>query len=522
MAGQAGRRWPAEVASLETTGGVSLDIFREYDVRGIAGEELTPEVARLVARAFVGWLEDTGGLRAPDGRVAVIGRDNRLSSPGLASGLERGFREAGWEVVDLGVVPTPVFYWAKLKQGIHTGVIVTGSHNEARFNGFKLAAGPGTIYGEDVREVGRRVCRLADHLAGRSAAAQTRTRQDAQAVPAAKATPGARTLDPIPGYTADLCGRVRLPEGRRKPRVAVDCGNGTAALVAPELFERLGCEVLPLYAELDGTFPGHWPDPVRPENLTKLQEVVRSEGADLGVAFDGDADRLGVVDDKGEILWGDVLMILFWREILGRCPGAEAIVEVKCSQALVDEIRRLGGRPVFHRTGHSLIKATMRETGALFAGEMSGHMFFADEYHGFDDALYAAARLLRIVTRAGRPLSELLADRPRYFTTPEMRLDCPDRLKFAVVEAVRRRFSGRGLEVVDVDGARVIFPDGRWLLVRASNTQPALVVRCEAKTPEGLRRVRSETWEALKAAGAEAGLVGDLVDCREEAGIEPS
>lgn len=498
--------------------GISPDIFREYDIRGIAGEELTPEVARLVARAFAGWLEETGGLEeavgraetaAPAGKVAVIGRDNRLSSPELASGVERGFQEAGWEVVDLGIVPTPVFYWAKHKHGIGAGVMVTGSHNEARFNGFKLAAGPGTIYGNDVREVGRRAARLAGRLT-EAEAAETLGRGAPSGMAAreeARAAPGVRALDPIPGYTADLCGRVLLPQGPRKPRVAVDCGNGTAALVAPELFERLGCEVLPLYAELDGTFPGHWPDPVRPENLVKLQEVVRREGADLGVAFDGDADRLGVVDDKGEILWGDVLMILFWREILARHPGAEAIVEVKCSQALVDEIRRLGGKPVFHRTGHSLIKATMRETGALFAGEMSGHMFFADEYYGFDDALYAAARLIRIIAQAGRPLSELLADRPRYFTTPEMRLDCPDRSKVAVVEAVRRRFADRGLEVVDVDGARVIFPGGGWLLVRASNTQPALVVRCEARTAEELGKLKTAVSEALRDAGAGAGLV---------------
>jgi phosphomannomutase/phosphoglucomutase len=275
--------------------------------------------------------------------------------------------------------------------------------------------------------------------------------------------------------------------------------------VAPKLFAELGCEVLPLWCELDADFPGHWPDPVKPENLAELRRLVREKEADLGVAFDGDGDRLGVIDDQGEILWGDIIMILFWREILARHPGAKAIVEVKCSQALVDEIRRLGGDPLFYRTGHSLIKAKMREIGALFSGEMSGHMFFADEYYGFDDGIYAAARLLRILAAADRPLSALLADRPRYHATPEVRLDCPDETKFGVVDRVRRHFAEEGLEVIDIDGARVLFPEG-WALVRASNTQPAIVVRCEARTAEGLEQLKATTAEALAGLAGDSGL----------------
>lgn len=488
-----------------STASISPDIFREYDIRGVAGEELTPEVARLVARAFAGWLEERGGTGGPRGaraaeskgaadaavpKVALLGRDNRLSSPGLAAGAARGFREAGWDVVDIGVAPTPVFYWAGVRRGPGCGIMVTGSHNEARYNGMKLQAGPGTLYGEDIQEVGRRAAAVA---AG-----------EARAASGAPAGAGpSRELQVLDDYLDDLLGRIAPA---RRLRVAIDCGNGTAGLVAPRLFERLGCEVLPLYAELDGTFPGHWPDPVVPKNLARLQEVVRDSRADVGLAFDGDADRLGVVDDRGEILWGDVLMILFWREILARRPGAEAIVEVKCSQGLVDEIRRLGGNPVFHATGHSLIKATMRRTGAPFAGEMSGHLFFADEYYGFDDALYAAARLVRIVAGQDRPLSGLLADRPRYFATPEIRLECPDQVKFQLVERVRRLLEEQGVDVVAVDGARANYPGRGWLLVRASNTQPALVIRCEGRSREELAWLCSEAARVLRQAAKEVGL----------------
>jgi phosphomannomutase/phosphoglucomutase len=444
----------------------------------------------------------------------LLARDNRLSSPGLAGGVARGFAEAGWKVVDAGVVPTPVFYWARVRHDIDAGVMVTGSHNEAIYNGLKLAAGPGTLYGEDIQAIGRLARAMAAAPGAGDAPVGTtggpRGRGDGTAEAWA-----AERVEPLAGYVADVAGRIGplvMPGGAdgecgdRPLRVAVDCGSGTASLVVPDLLAKLGCEVIPLYCELDGTFPGHWPDPVRPENLVELREAVRHGRADAGVAFDGDADRLGVVDETGEILWGDVIMILFWREILAKHPGATAIVEVKCSQALVEDIRRHGGRPFFYRTGHSLIKAKMREIGALFAGEMSGHMFFADEYYGFDDAIYAAARLLRIVARAGRPLSRLLADRPRYRSTPEVRVDCPDGAKFGVVEAVREGFRTAGLEVVDVDGARVIFPDGGWLLVRASNTQPALVVRCEARTPERLEELKAEVSAALGRLAKEAGL----------------
>jgi len=307
-------------------------------------------------------------------------------------------------------------------------------------------------------------------------------------------TPGSVSLsDSSKAYLECLIDRIRL--GPRRLTVAVDCGNGTASLFAPALLEAWGCRVIPLYCESDGTFPNHFPDPVVPDNLKDLSSTVLREGADLGVAYDGDADRIGVVDEKGRILWGDTLMILFWREILAKMPGSLAIVEVKCSQAVADEVERLGGKPIFFRTGHSLIKAKMKQEGCPFAGEMSGHMFFADEYFGYDDALYATGRLLRILSNSSKSLSEMTADIPEYYSTPEIRVQCPDEEKASVVEAVKNSLASEH-PVIDVDGVRVLFCDG-WGLVRASNTEPVLVVRCEAKTPEGLERIKAVISQLL-------------------------
>jgi phosphomannomutase/phosphoglucomutase len=444
-------------------------IFREYDIRGVYGRDLTPEVAGRVARAFAAYLR----RKAPDDRPlpVVVGHDNRASSPELHRAVVEALVDSGCAVVDVGLVTTPVFYFARVHLGVDGGVMVTASHNPPEYNGFKLAHGFGTLYGEDIQEV-RRLAETGVAVRGEGSV---------------------RTADVIPAYRAALRDRVKL--GPRRLRVVVDCGNGTASVVAPQVLRDLGVEVVELYCDSDPTFPHHHPDPVDPKNLQDLIRTVRVERADVGLGFDGDGDRIGVVDDQGRIVWGDELMILFWREILPKYPGAQAIVEVKCSQALVDEIRRLGGRPFFYKTGHSLIKAKMKEIGAVFTGEMSGHMFFADEYYGFDDAVYAAARLLRILSHTDRPLSALLADVPRYYATPEVRVPCPDDRKFAVVEALVRQFKER-YEVVDVDGARVLFGDG-WGLVRASNTQPVLVVRAEGTTPEALRRIQKVLEEAL-------------------------
>jgi len=444
--------------------GINPEIFREYDIRGLVGTDLTPEIAARIARAYA-------ADRNLSGSAAVLGADNRTHSPALATGVAEGLTVSGCDVAEIGTVITPTFYFARVHWGIEGGVMVTASHNPSEFNGFKLAGGFGTLHGEQIQAIRRR----------------------AETGPFADGRGRIEPREIVPAYMEMLREKVRL--GPRSLRVALDCGNGTASLIAPQVLAAWGVEVVPIYCDSDPSFPNHHPDPVDPHNLTDLIALVRRERCDLGIGIDGDGDRIGVVDDQGEILWGDLLMVLYWREILPRHPGADVIVEVKCSQVLVEEVTRLGGRPFFHRTGHSLIKAKMREIGAVFTGEMSGHMFFADEYYGFDDALYAAGRLLRILSHADAPLSALMADVPRYPVTPEVRVACPDARKFDVVASVVEAFK-RDHQVIDVDGARVLFDDG-WGLVRASNTQPVLVLRAEAATPAGLERIKQEIGTAL-------------------------
>ncbi|MEW6446790.1 MAG: phosphomannomutase/phosphoglucomutase [Bacillota bacterium] len=432
-------------------------IFRAYDIRGVADRDLTDDVVTTLGQALGTY------YRKKDDRPVFLGRDNRISSPRLREALANGLAAAGCRVIDIGEVVTPILYFACATSGNGNGVMITGSHNPPEENGFKIVAGGTAIYGEEI-------LRLKDIVENGTF------------------TGGAGTvehLDAVQSYLGMLRGKICL--GPRRLKVAVDCGNGTAALFAEKILRGWGCDTIPLFCVSDGTFPNHEPDPVKTVNLTELRRAVLEEGCDLGVGYDGDADRLGVVDERGSVIWGDRLMILFWREILPRYPDKPCIVEVKCSQALVDEILRLGGRPFFWKTGHSLVKAKMWEVGAVFAGEMSGHFFFADEYYGFDDAFYATGRLLRILSNTDRPLSALLPDAPKYYSTAETRIPCPDEQKFAVVAQLVAHFRKTN-EVVDVDGARVLFADG-WGLVRASNTQPVLVARCEAKTPEGLAAI---------------------------------
>jgi phosphomannomutase/phosphoglucomutase len=442
------------------------EIFREYDIRGVVGRDLDAEAAEIIGGAFGTYLGRAGV------RQVVIGHDSRVSSDELYQAAIRGLTQTGCHVFAIGLALTPMLYFAQRHFKAEGGVMVTASHNPPEFNGFKLAHGPGTLYGTQIQEI--------RDLAGQGRFSRGRGTVERREV--------------LPAYQAILAEKIRL--GPRRLRVVLDCGNGTAGAFAPELLRQWRCEVFPLYCDLDPTFPHHHPDPVEPSNLTDLIQAVREERADLGIGLDGDGDRIGVVDDRGEILWGDLLMAIFWREVLAVHPGAVALVEVKCSQALVDEIRRLGGRPEFTRTGHSLIKARMRERGAVFAGEMSGHMFFADEYYGYDDAVYAAGRLLRLLSRQDRPLSRIAEEIPRYHTTPEIRVACPDEKKFSVVTALVEEFRER-YEVIDVDGARVVFPDG-WALVRASNTQPVLVVRAEGTTRAALERAKSLLEDALR------------------------
>jgi phosphomannomutase/phosphoglucomutase len=449
---------------------IASGIFRQNDIRGIVDRDLTVEAAHAIGRAYAALMRDRG-VR---GEVAV-GRDNRPSGTKLRDALVAGLTEGGVGVVDIGVVPTPLLYWSLFNLGVAGGIQITGSHNPAEYNGFKLCLGSESLHGHDIGELYARIAAPAVSPAGR-----------------------VRTEDVVDRYVADVVARI----GRisRPLRVVYDCGNGAAALVAPQLFRALGLEAVGLFAESDGTFPNHHPDPTVPENLEDLIGAVQRERAELGIAFDGDADRIGLVDGAGRIIWGDHLLILYARDLFARSGrGSAVIFDVKCSQALPDAIEKAGGVPVMWKTGHSLIKDKMKELRAPLAGEMSGHMFFADGYYGYDDALYGAARLLRLVADAGRSVRELLADVPEFVSTPEIRVDCGDDVKFGIVERAVAHFRARR-DVIDVDGVRVLFGDG-WGLIRASNTQPILVTRFEARSEARLAEIRAEMEGWLREQG---------------------
>jgi phosphomannomutase / phosphoglucomutase len=442
---------------------LSQGLFREYDIRGITGKDLTPDVARAVARAYAAFLQETNVPRGP----IAVGRDNRPSGNALHAELVAGLLESGLDVIDIGIVPTPAAYWAQHNLSVAGSIQITGSHNPPEYNGFKLGVGTRSIYGADIQ----RIYELA--VAGTFVQGQ-----------------GTKSEQPVlDRYVDDIA--KRIGPLKRPLRIVADAGNGAGALVAGRLFNALGVETTCLYCESDGTFPNHHPDPTVPKNLEALIAEVRKGGYDFGVAFDGDADRIGLVDHTGEIIWGDYILILYARDVLARTGQKQSIIfDVKCSQALPDAIEKAGGVPVMWKTGHSLIEEKMHETHAPIAGEMSGHMFFHEGWYGFDDALYGAARVLRIVADSGQSLRDLLADVPRYVSTPELRVDCPDDKKFGIVaEAVK--YFGAKYKTIDVDGVRVIYPTG-WGLLRASNTQPVIVMRFEAKTQADLDAIRGE------------------------------
>ena len=450
---------------------INTSMFRQYDIRGRVGTELDDSAVKGIADAFAAYVIQAGR------KQVIVGRDNRFSSAGFRNIVVDALLKSGLDVIDIGELITPMFYFATRKLNVDAGVMITASHNPGSDNGFKLLLGISTIYGEEIQRIAQMV------VAGISVTADA---------------PGnLKNIDIVEDYVADIKGRISL--GSRKLKVVLDCGNGTAGFIAPRLLRELGGEVVELYCESDPSFPNHHPDPVKVENCQDLIKVVKAEKADLGIGFDGDGDRLGVVAPNGEIIWGDTLMILYWREILVKHPGLDCIVEVKCSQALIDEIVRLGGKPIIYKTGHSLIKAKMKEIGAIFTGEMSGHMFFADEYYGYDDAIYAAARLLRILSNSDKGITELLADVPVYHATPELRVKSSDAQKFIIVEKVLRHFQAL-YKVIDIDGARILFPGG-WGLVRASNTGPELIVRCEGKTVEDLEKIKTELFGFLGELG---------------------
>jgi phosphomannomutase/phosphoglucomutase len=447
-------------------------IFRQYDIRGIVGEDLDAGVTEAVGQAFASMVRAQTGKKTP--RIAV-GQDNRLTGPDLVAGLVRGIRAGGVDVVQVGTVPTPVLYWAEVTLGTDAGVQITGSHNPPEWNGVKLSLGRSSLYGDAIQEIKTRI--LNGDMDKGSGAVEH--------------------VEVLDRYVTDVSERLTLTTPMK---IAVDCGNGVGAVVAVQLLEAIGATVTPLFCESDGTFPNHHPDPTVDENLEDLIRTVRASPHDLGVAFDGDADRIGAVDETGTIVRGDVLLLLYGLDLLEKLgPGQKLIFDVKCSQVLPEVFAAAGGEPIMWKTGHSLIKRKMKETGALLAGELSGHIMVADDYFGFDDALYDACRLASIVSRTGRSLSEMVSAFPVYVSTPEIRIDVSEEQKWTLVEEAVQHFK-KGHDVIDVDGARVLFGDG-WALLRASNTQPAIVARFEAKTQARLDEIRGEVAEWLGARG---------------------
>ena len=465
-----------------------MGLFREYDLRGIVGSELTEDLAERVGRAYATYAGKRGV------KVLSVGRDGRLSSPALHKALLKGLLAGGLDVIDIGVCTSPLVYFSLFTLPVGGGIMITGSHNAAEYNGFKICVGKSAIHGEEIQEL-RRVMEQGAFTSGS----------------------GRLSEHPIiPDYLKYIEKSFSHVQAKQL-HVVIDCGNGAAALVAKQALELLGCRVTTLYGELDGRFPNHHPDPTVLENLSDLMQVVTQQRADVGIGYDGDADRIGAVDEQGNVLWGDRLLVLYARDILAVKPGSTIISEVKASQSLYDDIAKRGGRPIMWKTGHSLIKSKMKEESAVLAGEMSGHMFFADRYFGYDDAVYASCRLVEILAKSQQRLSALVADLPHTVVTPEIRVDLPDAVKFEVVERVKQRFAEyvRTKEevgpnrlvlrdLITIDGVRAIFADG-WGLIRASNTQPALVLRVEASSSNQLNAIRAlidhELAEATRALG---------------------
>lgn len=440
-------------------------IFRQYDIRGIAETDLTDDVVRSIGKAF-GTIIRRAGLK----KIA-LGSDVRLSSNRLRNALSEGILSTGCDVIDVGVVPTPVLYFSIFHYLTDGGVMITGSHNPKEYNGFKMCKGETAIYGDEIQNL-KKIIEKKDFIKGKG-------RMESK--------------EPVDAYIELLKTKVKI---ERPLKVIVDPGNGTAGPIARRLFKDLGCEVECIYCEPNGNFPNHLPDPTVPEYIVDLIRLVKDKKADLGIGYDGDGDRIGVIDENGNIIWGDKLLALFSKEILEKKKGLPIIFEVKCSQGLVEFIESHGGVPIMWKTGHSLIKAKMKEENSPLAGEMSGHMFFKDNYYGYDDAIFASLRLLQIISKTDEPLSKLAYEIPYYHSTPEIRVDCSDETKFGVVEKVRDYFK-QNYDVIDIDGVRVLFGDG-WGLVRASNTQPVLVLRFEAKTEERLEEIKNIVLNKLK------------------------
>ncbi|MHA7634075.1 phosphomannomutase/phosphoglucomutase [Corallococcus sp. M7] len=441
---------------------MNAHIFREYDIRGLVDKDLTIEVVELLGLGLGTMIRRKGGTSI------VVGRDCRESSTRFRDALAKGLTATGLDVYDVGVVPTPLTYFAANTLPVDGLAMITGSHNPKEFNGFKIGAGKTTFHGPEIKEL-RRLIEAKDF--------------------ATSSKPGKVTpYDIITPYNHFIRQTVKV--GRKGMKIVIDAGNGTGGAIAVPLFESMGFDVVPLFCEMDADFPNHHPDPTVVENLQDLIKKVKEVKAEVGIAYDGDSDRIGVIDDQGNVLWGDQLMVLFSRYVLKESPGAAIIGEVKCSYTMYDDIAKHGGKPIMWKAGHSLIKSKMKEEHAELAGEMSGHIFFKHRYFGFDDAVYASARLLEILTQEKQSMSQLLSDVPKTFASPELRFDTTEEKKFAMVKRATEILRDAGHKVVDVDGVRVTFEDG-WGLIRASNTQPILVLRYEASTEARVKEIQA-------------------------------
>ncbi|MCF7810939.1 phosphomannomutase/phosphoglucomutase [bacterium] len=448
---------------------MNRQIFREYDIRGLVETDLTPEAVEALGRGIGTYM-----LNHKAAKISV-GMDGRTTSPGLFKILVKGLLSTRLNVTGLGVIPTPLSYYSTHKMAVDGSVMITGSHNPPEYNGFKITLGTSSVYGSEIQVIAD-IIETEDYKSG-----------DGEL----------DSYDIKPEYIADISERISLD---RPVKLAVDCGNGVGGLTVENILKNLGCKPLMLFADVDGRFPNHHPDPTVEKNLEKLKEVVVSEELELGVAYDGDADRIGVVDETGKVLWGDQILAILSRALLEEVPGASIIAEVKCSQLLFDDVEKHGGKGLMWKVGHSLIKAKMHEIGAELAGEMSGHIFYHNRFYGFDDAVYVTMRLLEIVARSEKPIGKILEDWPKLYNTPEIRTDCSDEIKFEVVDKVRDHFKNK-YRVVDVDGMRVIMPGG-WGLLRASNTQPVVVMRFEADSERRLQEIKTEVEEVLESVQA--------------------
>jgi phosphomannomutase/phosphoglucomutase len=452
-------------------------IFREYDIRGVAGKDLAGDTAALIGKAFSSLVKSF----IPEAKQVSVGRDVRLSSDKLAAGLIKGIVSSGINVYDLGVCPTPVQYFSLHHLDLDGGIMITGSHNPPEYNGFKISIGKDTIYGRNIQKLKEIIERQEWTISEKDGEIKY-----------------CNIMDPYKEYMMKQFAYLNSARFRRVKAV-IDAGNGTAGAIVPEILNGMGCEVIPLYCEPDGRFPNHHPDPTVVEYMQDLIAETKRSGADIGVGYDGDADRIGVVDSEGTVIWGDQVMIILSRELLKGNPGARVIGDVKCSQAMFDEVKKHGGIPLMWKTGHSLIKQKMKEEGALIAGEFSGHIFISDKYFGYDDALYTTFRIIEIMKKTGKDIKELLSDIARMSYTPEIRRECPEDRKKEVVDNVVSRLLAytkegnapcRIIDVNTLDGVRVLFERG-WGLIRTSNTQPVIVMRAEAEDEEHLHQYTS-------------------------------